>query len=140
MTSVTFTGLSGQRYQYIVCSMDGSWNAIAGNYVFAYLTSLGWVSVYFGETGNFATRFPGHEKWRLAMLCGATHVLAHVTLGGEAVRQAEEKDLIRAYNPVCNIEYRSTGFGLLNRPLGTGATLLSGRALPKRRAGLLNGL
>lgn len=137
MTSVLFTGLSGRIYEYKPYLITAEWRAVPGNYAFAYLNGNIWPVVYFGETGNFITRFPSHEKWPLAKLYGATHVLAHITQGGETARQTEEKDLIRAYNPVCNTEYRTMGSGLLHQSFRPGATLLSDHAPPKRRATLL---
>ncbi|MSO92211.1 MAG: hypothetical protein EXQ86_02275 [Rhodospirillales bacterium] len=137
MTSVTFTGLSGRIYEYFPQAFDAEWFAVAGNYAFAYRPNGVWAPLYFGETSSFATRIPGHEKRASATLLGATHVLAHLTPGGAAVRQAEEEDLIRAYNPVCNVEHRTAGPGLFGLGRRVGATLLTGHAQPKRRATLL---
>ena len=138
MTSVTLIGLSGRRYEHFQpYDIGADWNPVPGLYALAYLTLHGWRILYVGETGNFATRFPNHEKWQTAVRSGATHVLACVTSNELAVRQIEERDLIRAYDPVLNIEHRFRR-GLLNSQ-PRGASLLSGLAQPWRRGSLLSG-
>ena len=114
---VTLTGLSGNAYQYTAHDVNSAWNSAPGNYVFAAIgvqtiLTESWGPIYIGETRNLATRIPGHEKWATARLKGATHVLAHVNRGGIEARQAEESDLVRAYNPPLNKEY-SPPLGLL---------------------------
>ena len=114
---VTLTGLSGNKYQYEAYDVNSTWNPVPGNYVFAALIkptilTERWEPIYIGETGNFANRLPSHEKWVEARLKGATHILAHVNREGIEARQAEERDLVRAYNPPLNIEY-SPPLGLL---------------------------
>ncbi len=114
---VTLTGLTGNKYQYEAYDVNSTWNSVPGNYVFAAqggqtILTESWGPIYIGETVDFSTRIPGHEKWVTARLKGATHVLAHVNRGGIEARQAEERDLVRAYNPPLNKEY-SPAPGLL---------------------------
>ncbi len=55
-----------------------------------------------GQTSSLKERLADQEKEACAKNQGATHVHAHINSGVEAVRLAEESDLIRRWEPVCN--------------------------------------
>ncbi len=58
--------------------------------------------VYIGQMSSLKDGLADHEKEACAKNEGATHVHAYINSGGEAVRLAEESDLIRRWKPVCN--------------------------------------
>ena len=105
-SSVTLSGLSGRKYVYVLAVVNRPWLNAPGNYVF--LNAQGW-PVYVGETKDFSTRMPQHDMWAMAQSCGACTIAAHQNLNGEVARQAEEADLIRFYNPVCNTQQKLPG-------------------------------
>jgi hypothetical protein len=126
MASVTLIGISGAKYVYETYDINTVWNPLPGNYAFA---DAALRIKYVGQTDNFAKRFSNHEKWPEAVKYGATQILARVNQQGEIARKAEETDLIRAYNPPCNVQQSSTaGLGTLSGLFGSG-----------HRGGLLGG-
>ena len=109
MTTATDTcvwqGKSGTKYTYKIYSINGNWNDVPGNYIFAKRTATGWQAQYIGETGSFKNRLSPitkHEKYECAKKLGITHIHAHVNKGGVEARRKEEKDLINRLNPPCN--------------------------------------
>jgi hypothetical protein len=111
---VNYAGITGQTYPYEICDVNRPWKHVPANYCIAKIQGLIYfVPLYFGETEDIAQRMAGHNKLSLAAAYGATHILAHTNYLGEAARKAEERDLIRAYNPPCNVQHRSIGPGLL---------------------------
>lgn len=114
----TLTGLTGRAYEYQTCLMEGNWSDVPGGYAFlASRPGIGQTSVcrilYIGQTDSLQRRMGEHRKdvWQEAVRLGATHVLAHVNLNGEAARLAEEEDLIRRYNPLLNTQHRKHPLG-----------------------------
>ncbi len=118
MTKFTLTDLSGRKYTFSVCNPAKGWRPVGGLYAFS--DAEGWPK-YVGQTESFKARNPGpsHEKWPEASRYGATRVLAMELPGGEAVREAAERDLIRAYNPPANTQHRAaTQNGLAGLGIG----------------------
>lgn len=108
--AIEWPGKSGKKYRYHFVDMGQPFETIAGNYCFAkQLANGNFVPLYFGETSDFENRMPGHDVWAKALVLGATHAMAHSTLGGVEVRRAEERDLIQKWNPTLNTQYRTTG-------------------------------
>lgn len=106
----------GATYRYWFLSNPStasSIQAVAGNYMFVRLANGGWVPVYVGIGDDLSDRIPGHERWAEAVKLGATKVMAH-TQSNLAKREAEEKALIKYWNPPLNTQHRR------------GATLLGG--------------
>ena len=99
-------GLSGNTYVYGMHRIGTAFLAVPGNYIFAKESNPGkWTAVYVGQTNNLGERLTDHEREAAAIRHGATHIHVHTNHGGEAVRKAEEKDLILNLQPVCNDQY-----------------------------------
>lgn len=118
------TGLSGQRYSVAGFSMDGTtWHEVAGVYAFAAIGFLGVQILYIGKCNSFKSRMTIlHEKWSAALAMGATHVLAVAIPGPDSVRDAAEKDLIRAYNPSLNVHHNALAGLAAGLPLSAPGT------------------
>lgn len=103
--TIMWPGSSGKEYKYWIYAIGTDFNDAPGNYIFAKETSPGrWSPIYIGETKSLKDRLPAHEKLPCVKRHGGTHVHAHVTQGGEKVRQAEESDLLANWDPPCNKE------------------------------------
>ena len=101
--TIMWAGQSGKEYKYWVYPIGTSFKEEAGNYIFARETKpASWSPCYIGQTENLNQRLGDHEKETCAKRHGATHIHAHLTDGGEAVRRAEEADLIAKWTPPCN--------------------------------------
>ena len=95
-------------YEFVVCNQEGPWADLGGVYIFCGVSSDShWVPIYVGETGNFRTRIPSHERWNQAKQLGATHVHAK-TVVREAERKALEEFLILAFQPPLNVQLKQT--------------------------------
>lgn len=91
---VKWRGLSGKVYEYEVCEINGSWNEVPGNYIFAKIHNNQWHILYAGETGNLKNRLvTSHEKWH----CGMTQIHVHVSSQNAEIRRAEEADIKKLY-------------------------------------------
>lgn len=100
--TVLWTGESGTKYKYWIYPIDASLKEAPGNYIFAKETSPGkWRPIYIGQTKNLNKRLENHEKEACAKRNGATHIHAHLN-PSKTARLAEETNLIRYWNPVCN--------------------------------------
>jgi hypothetical protein len=101
--SIDWTGLSGKKYTYWIYPITATFTAASGNYAFIKQIGSGaWSVVYFGETGDLSKRYDNHHNIDAAKAKGATHICVHWHDGDDAVRRAEESDLIDGYKPHCN--------------------------------------
>jgi hypothetical protein len=101
-----WTGKSGQQYTYEIYLIAQTFREVPGNYIFAKEVAPGrWEPTYIGQTENLNQRLGNHEKEACSKRNGATHIHAHVTNGGEAVRRSEERDLLLVYTTPCNEQY-----------------------------------
>jgi hypothetical protein len=95
--------------QSLECNIYGSgttWNQVAGIYIFAYQTDeTHWRALYVGQTDDFSSRIPSHERWAEAVRLGATHVHATV-VPTQADRNLLEQLLIQNMQAVMNNHYR----------------------------------
>jgi len=95
-------GTSGKEYMYGIYSIDGTWNDVPGNYIFARETKPHtWEAIYIGETESFKERIPNHNELPCVRRNGGIHVHAHVNRDSQA-RLAEEKDLLANNTTPCN--------------------------------------
>lgn len=101
---ILWPGSSKRNYRYWIFPLNQVFNPSQPcNYIFARKNQAGlWEPVYIGEASDIQERFDTHEKWPSINLHGATHVMAHTTLGGKAVRLAEETDLRQNWWTPCN--------------------------------------
>jgi hypothetical protein len=100
---INWPGKSGKQYQYWIHSIGTTFKEVSGNYIYAKETRPGyWTPCYIGQTKNLNDRLSDHKKEVCAKRHGATHIHAHTNAQGEAVRLAEEKDLIINHQPPCN--------------------------------------
>ena len=98
-----WTGQSGTTYTYQIYDIGTTFTATPANYIFAKETKpRTWEAVYIGQTGNLSERFDDHHKMPCIRRNGATHIHAHKSSGDESIRLAEETDLVRYNQPVCN--------------------------------------
>ncbi len=103
MSDIKWTGVSGKQYEYWMYPIGSAFKEEPGNYIFAKESVPGsWLPCYIGQTENLNVRLGDHEKEACARSHGATHIHAHLTSGGEAIRKAEEKDLVQKWGPPCN--------------------------------------
>lgn len=98
-----WAGASGTKYKYYVHSLNPSFKAEGGNYIFAKRSSTPgqWLAVYIGQTKNLDQRHEDHNEEACAKRNGATHIHAHLN-ATQAARLAEEADLLANSNPPCN--------------------------------------
>lgn len=83
--------------------MEASFQALPGNYIYARQAEDGtWFPIYIAQTRDLHQRLEGHVRMEDAMQNGATHLHAHYCSAGQAARCTEERDLILAWQPVCN--------------------------------------
>lgn len=79
-----------------------TWSEASGLYIFAYQNDASqWYPLYVGQTDNFSSRIPNHERWDEAARHGATHVHALV-VPQAANRDTLERRLIVHLQPLLN--------------------------------------
>lgn len=98
---------NGQNLEFIIYSPESNWNKVAGLYIFANSADgQHWRALYIGQTNDFSSRLPTHEKWDLAVRRGATHI--HALVVSQAVmRDLWEQRLISYLQPPLNDQYKS---------------------------------
>lgn len=102
-----WTGESGRVYTYLIHALvegcDLEVGRGPGNFIFARFDPLlEWQPVFIGQTSDLGARLNDHRTRASAAARGATHVHAHVNLGGARALLDEEQDLVEAYKPPCN--------------------------------------
>ena len=102
--TIDWRGRSGKTYRYWIYDIGTQFTANeAGNYVFARESPANtFTEIYVGQTGDLSERFEFHHKMPCIRQKGATHITVHTNNAGEAVRRAEEADLIAYRKPACN--------------------------------------
>jgi len=100
---IEWEGTSGKKYKYWIYKIDTTFEAVAGNYVFARnIDQKYWQPVYIGQTSDLSERFDDHHKMPCIKQEEATHIHVHKSSDNEAERLAEESDLVKKWNPICN--------------------------------------
>lgn len=98
---------NGQTLEFTIYSPCSNWNKVAGLYIFAHnVDGQHWRALYIGQTNDFSSRLPSHEKWDFAVQHGATHIHALV-VSDECMRDLWEKRLIAHLQPQLNDQYKS---------------------------------
>ena len=106
MNTCTWPMGNGQTLNFTICSSGDEWNKVAGLYIFAHKTdATHWNALYVGQTDDFSSRIPSHEKWDSAVRNGATHVHA-VVVPEQSVRDEWEKRLIAHLQPSMNDHHK----------------------------------
>ena len=96
---------NGQTMTFHVYNSDANWLEAGGLYIFSYLAKDGWFPLYVGQTENFSTRLPNHERLNEAVQRGATHIHAvHVPQAGK--RDELERLLIQHLQPTLNEQHK----------------------------------
>jgi hypothetical protein len=93
----TWSGVSGQKYQYYVFPRHPNIAPADGNYIYAKKNAEGrWVPIYIGE-GDLSKRASSdHHRIECIDLKQATHVHMHLN-PTKAARRNEEQDLLKNY-------------------------------------------
>ena len=100
--TIEWTGKSGLKYKYWIHSLNTTFKAEPGNYIFAKEVEPGrFRPIYIGETADLSERFDNHHKMPCILRNGATHIHAH-TNSSQQNRLTEESDLLANYAPSCN--------------------------------------
>lgn len=81
---------NGQSQEFTIYDPSQNWNKVAGLYIFSYLAQGAWYPLYIGQTDDFSSRLPNHERLPEAVRRGATHIHAAV------VPQASNRDRLEA--------------------------------------------
>ena len=101
--TIKWTGKSGNKYQYWIYSLDVTFSAEPGNYVFAQETKPGsWKPIYIGETSDLSERFDSHHKASCIQRHGVTTIHVQKNSATDDDSRNEESDLISHWNPTCN--------------------------------------
>ena len=107
--TIKWTGQSGKEYGYAIYKLDETYKAVPANYVFVKEITAAQGStpalfnpIYVGQTSDISQRFENHRKMPCIKRDGATHICVHISSEDEAVRLAEESDIIKQWNPPCN--------------------------------------
>ena len=96
---------NGQGLSFKVHTQEANWKQVPGLYIFARSAHGAWDPLYVGQTEDFCTRIPDHERWDEAARLGAVYVHAVVIRDAETRNRLEEA-LIRYLNPPLNTQLR----------------------------------
>lgn len=92
---------NGENLEFTIYDSSTTWNNVAGLYIFARSDGQRWYALYVGQTDDFRSRLPNHERWDEARRNGATAVHA-VVVSQAGTRDKLEKLLIRHLRPPLN--------------------------------------
>lgn len=96
---------NGQTLGFTIYDSNRNWKKVAGLYVFSYQALGGWNPLYIGQTDDFSSRLPNHERLQEAVNRGATHI--HAAVIPQAVqRDRYEAMLIQYLQPTMNTQLR----------------------------------
>jgi hypothetical protein len=105
IADATFTGKSGQTYNFGVYTIDTTFKNVGGVYIFSKRTvsdGKGTHSfIYIGETDDLCERIACHEKWPCVERNGANAICTHAEGDGKK-RLDIEADLRNGGDTPCN--------------------------------------
>jgi hypothetical protein len=96
---------NGSSLDFDVYPENTKWNKAAGLYIFSYQDGQYWRALYVGQTDDFSSRIPSHERFAEAGRKGATHIHALVVPLADN-RDRWEEMLIRNLQPPMNAQFR----------------------------------
>jgi hypothetical protein len=107
--TVTWTGVSGEKYDTNLCQFGIPFTKGAGVYIFCKESASKpgwWDQIYVGECEDFNDRLNLNLAQHHRLACirreGATHVCAIDVAGGKQARVNVETDLRKSLDPPCN--------------------------------------
>jgi len=107
---------NGEQLEFTVYDRNQGWNKVAGLYIFSFQDKDGiWQALYVGQTDDFSSRLPSHEKLHEAVQNGATHLHALV-VPLAANRDKWEKMLIQYLQPRMNVQLKASLSSFLPSP------------------------
>ena len=74
IATVTFTGASGEKYNFTAYTTDTVFIAAGAVYIFTKLENQSYIPLYIGQTDNLAERIPNHEKWSCVIQYGVNSI------------------------------------------------------------------
>lgn len=96
---------NGGTLDFTVYNLDATWNRAPGLYIFAYWDGQYWHALYIGQTDDFSTRIPYHE--RLYEVRQYRDVAIHALGVPQAAnRDNWERMLIQHLQPPLNVQGR----------------------------------
>jgi len=95
---------NGKHLEFTLYGSNTNWKDTSGLYVFAYMDGNHWHAVYVGQTDNFSSRLPNHDRLDEATRKGATHIHA-IVIPLQSNRNAWEKMLIHNLKPALNTQH-----------------------------------
>ncbi len=103
--TLTLTGRSGSSYIFQIYSLDTTFNAVGGIYIFSrrYFRDNHYYHnfIYIGRTEDFSTRFINHHKQRCIERSDA-NALCILQEGSQRTREQIEIDLLSNNTTICN--------------------------------------
>lgn len=101
---ITLTGESGKSYEFNIYKRSATFTAVGAIYVMSTKTAAGkYKLIYIGETGDLSKRPLNHHRTDCFDKRGADMLLIR-TANVAKQRLADETDLIRKYDPPCNLQ------------------------------------
>jgi len=103
ISTATFTGQSGQKYQFFVYPMNESFKSVGAVYAVSrrYRDSnggYGYDILYLDETSDLAARLENHKEWDCFARQHANRVCTHLD-NDQHSRFAKKEDLLRHCTP-----------------------------------------
>lgn len=103
--TVTFTGVSGKKYDFKVYPKNTKFPNIGAIYILSKRTVVNGQGshelLYIGETEELGSRLSNHEKWPCVNRLGC-NVVCVKTQNDRRFRLAIEADIRKKYDPPCN--------------------------------------
>jgi len=97
---------NGKTLEFTIHQRNVLWKAVGGLYIFSYpAANERWVALYIGQTNDFSSRLPSHERLNEAVRLGATHIHA-LSVPLQQNRDTWEELLIRHIQPPMNEQLR----------------------------------
>lgn len=97
---------NGQHLEFDVYDRHQDWDVVAGLYIFSYQgATTSWHALYVGQTDDFSSRLPSHDRLNEAVQLGATHIHACV-VPSQSNRDLWERQLIQNLQPPLNSQNR----------------------------------